>query len=45
MCSLTKNEQKVVMAMLYTYENFLKEELKQETNYDFSKHKNTEESF
>ena len=28
MCNLTKSEQKIVMAMIHTYEKFIKDELK-----------------
>jgi len=37
MCNLTKEERRVALAMIHTYETFLKEKLNLE--YDFSKHK------
>ncbi|MAG10930.1 hypothetical protein CMI44_01295 [Candidatus Pacearchaeota archaeon] len=41
MCDLNDNEKKVVLAMIHTYENFLKEKLGQD--YDFEKHREIEE--
>lgn len=44
LCSLSKKEQKIVMAMIYTYEKFIKEELKISQSYNFSQHKEIEKS-
>jgi len=41
MCRLTDNEKKLVLAMISTYETFLKKKLG--TDYDFEKHKKIEE--
>ena len=41
MCDLSKDEKRVALAMIHTYENFIKEKL--DLNYDFSKHKKIEE--
>lgn len=41
MCKLTKEEKKVALAMIYTYERFIKENF--DLDYDFSKHKKIED--
>lgn len=41
MCNLTEGEKKVALAMIHTYENFMKEEFN--LDYDFAKHKEMEE--
>lgn len=41
MCDLTTNEKKIVMAMIHTYENFMKEKFN--VNYNFDKHKKVEQ--
>jgi hypothetical protein len=43
MCDLTKGEKKVALAMINTYENFIKEN--PEENYNFEKHKKIEDEF
>ncbi|MFH1365423.1 MAG: hypothetical protein ABIH28_02475 [archaeon] len=43
MCNLTDGEKKIVLAMIHTYENFLKEKFGEE--YDFEKHKKIEEEY
>ena len=40
MCNLSKEEKKIVLAMIHTYENFMKEEFG--TDYDFEKHEGVE---
>lgn len=41
MCNLSTEEKRVALAMIHTYENFIKEKL--DSNYDISKHKKVEE--
>ncbi|MEK6898346.1 MAG: hypothetical protein AABX28_03245 [Nanoarchaeota archaeon] len=45
MCNLTEKEKKIVMAMMHTYEKFIKDELKIDENYNFSQHKEIEYLF
>ncbi|GBE20406.1 MAG TPA: hypothetical protein ENG87_00895 [Candidatus Pacearchaeota archaeon] len=40
MCNLTKKEKRIVIAMIHTYETFMKEKFN--LTYDFSKHKKIE---